>query len=265
MGVQKSRPGEKGRARRKKITAEVKASDKARIRTGRNLSGRPSTPPTSQSKLKKMGYCAAKKKTRDETGGANIYCMKKAGWGTDHQGVGSCKYHGGSTASHRASAERRRQIEFMGRPKDISPLDAIIWAIKIAAGEVEWLGSQIAEINNKNDWIEFTIQGQQLHVFQRARGEAMDRLVKYSKDAIALGLAERAVRMAEQFGATLARLLEGIYADMKPYLLPEGTSVWPIVVRKHLILLEGGSLVKDSDRRALPPGVDPVIDAKKVA
>jgi hypothetical protein len=247
---------------RKKVMAEVKANDKVRARTGRNASGRPSTPPASQAKLKKMGYCGAKKRTQDETGGANIYCMKKAGWGTDHKGMGSCKYHGGATASHRASAERRRQIEFMGRPKDISPLDAIIWAIKITAGEVEWLGTQIAEVK-KTDWIEFTIQGQQLSVFQRARADAMDRLVKYSKDAIALGLAERAVRMAEQFGATIARLLEGIYGDMRPYLSDEGVSVWPLSVRKHLILLEGGSPVKEADRRALPPGVDPVIDSKK--
>lgn len=246
---------------RKKVMQEVKANDKVRARTGRNIHGRPSTPPTSQVKLKKMGYCAAKKKPQNSENGA-VYCMKKAGWGTDHPGIGTCKYHGGSTASHRASAERRRQIEFMGRPKDISPLDAIVWAIKITAGEVEWLGSQIAEINNKKDWIEYTIAGQQLHVFQRARADAMDRLVRYSKDAIALGLAERAVRMAEQFGATIARLLEGIHADILPYMSKEGLAAWPTIVRHHLILLEGGQAVKDSDRRALPPGAEPVIEGK---
>lgn len=249
----------KTNAKRKEAAKKVAANDRVRARTGRNAHGRPSTPPASQASLKKMGYCGAKKKGRTEEHGV-VFCMKKAGWGTNHPGMGACKYHGGSTAAHRASAERRRQIEFMGRPKDISPLDAIIWAIKITAGEVEWLGTQIAEVK-KADWIEFTIQGQQLSVFQRARADAMDRLVKYSKDAIALGLAERAVRMAEQFGATIARLLEGIYAEI-PDLTPAQKAAWPVIVRKHLILLEGGSPVTNDDRRALPPGEHEVIEGK---
>jgi hypothetical protein len=247
---------------RKKIIAEVKANDAARQRTGKNIHGNRSTPPTSQVRLKQMGYCGAKKKPKrnpDEPV-ANMYCMKKKGWGTDHPGIGACKYHGGNAATHRAAAERQRQIEFMGRPKEISPIDAIIWAIKVTAGEVEWLSSQIAEINDENKWIEFTITGQQMHVFQRARADAMDRLVRYSKDAIALGLAERAVRMAETFGASIARLLAGIYNDMD--LTPAQKSVWPVIVRRHLILLEGGNPVTQADRAALPPGEKPIIDGK---
>jgi hypothetical protein len=221
---------------RKRAVNGTKITDKPRVRKGKNVWDQPSTNTNGKEHWEKLGYCAAHRKTRDENGG-DLYCMKKAGWGTDHPGFGRCKYHGGSSPQHRARAERNRQITFMGRPKDISALDAIVWAIKITAGEVEWLSSQIAEINNKPDWIEFTISGKQLHVFQRARADALDRLVRYSKDAIALGLAERTVRMAEQFGATIARLLEGIQKDLD--LSPSQRSVWPVVVRKHLIMLEG--------------------------
>ena len=28
----------------------------------------------------------------------------EAGWGTDHPGIGSCKFHGGSTPNHRTAA-----------------------------------------------------------------------------------------------------------------------------------------------------------------
>jgi hypothetical protein len=221
---------------RKRAVSGTKELDKSRVRKGRNVWDQPSTNTNCKEHWKKLGYCAARRKDKDENGGV-LYCMKKAGWGTDHPGIGSCRYHGGDSPQHRAGIERRKQILFMGRPKDISALDAIVWAITITAGEVEFLSSQIAEINDKKDWIELTIQGKQLHVFQRARADAMDRLVRYSKDAISLGLAERTVRMAEQFGATIARLLEGIQKDLD--LSPSQRSVWPVVVRKHLIMLEG--------------------------
>lgn len=247
------------RNRRKQFVADVKEKDKAREKTGKNVNGKRSTPPTSQARLKQMGYCGAKKRRQDDEGAAT-YCMKKKGWGTDHPGVGTCKYHGGATATHRAALERNRQVEFMGRPKDISPIDAIIWAIKITAGEVEWLSSQIAEINDDSHWVEFTIAGQQMNVFQRARADAMDRLVRYSKDAIALGLAERAVRLAETFGASIARLLAGIYSEMN--LDASQKALWQVVVRKHLILLEQGGPVTQAERAGLPPGEKSVIEGK---
>ena len=37
--------------------------------------------------------CGAKRRGTDET------CKKPAGWGTDHNGRGKCKYHGGATPS----------------------------------------------------------------------------------------------------------------------------------------------------------------------
>jgi hypothetical protein len=232
-----------GRPRRTKKALDeeamnhVKKSDATRAKTGKNVWGVKSRDPVTSAQLKALGYCGAKKRKRDEDEGIT-YCRKKAGFGTTHLGVGRCKYHGGNRAIERAKLERDRQIEFMGRPKDINPIDAIVWAIKITAGEVEFLSSQIIEINKKDEWIENTLQGKQLHVFQRARADAMDRLVRYSKDAIALGLAERAVRLAEQFGATIARLLENVAQDL--VLTEKQQKIWPLIVRNQLILLEGG-------------------------
>jgi hypothetical protein len=145
----------------------------------------------------------------------------------------------------------------MGRPKDISPLDAIVWCIKITAGEVEFLSNEMLEITNKRDWFEQTIAGKQMHVLQRARADAQDRLVRYSKDAIGLGLAERAVRLAEQYGQTIARLLEGIRAELQ--LTPAQAQIWPVIVRQQLIMLEQNTPVDMEDRKsaevlALPRG-----------
>lgn len=207
---------------------------------------------TSRRQAPALGLCGARTMT---PGAKSEFCTKSAGWGTTHKGLGRCKFHGGTAKGQRAKAVRDEAIQFMGAPKDINPLDAIIWCIKITAGEVEWLSGQIAEIQQEN-WIEEGLIGKQMNIFQRARADAQDRLVRYSKEAISLGLAERAVRLAEQFGTTIARLLEGIYAEME--LSTAQKKKWKIVIRKHLILMEGGRVVDNDDRnmplKMLPPG-----------
>jgi hypothetical protein len=171
-------------------------------------------------------------------------CRMPAGWYTSHTGTGRCKYHGGNRKSHKIAALSQEAAVFMGSPKDINPLDAILWCIRITAGEVEWLSEQIA-ILDRDNWVEFTPLGKQMNVLVRARSEAQDRLVKYSKDAISLGLTARAIRLAEQFGATIARLLDGVSRDL--VLTPEQQHVWPGIVRKHLILLEGATVANEAD------------------
>lgn len=48
--------------------------------------------------VKKAPLCGAKRRGTNET------CKKPAGWGTDHNGRGRCKYHGGATPSGPQSA-----------------------------------------------------------------------------------------------------------------------------------------------------------------
>jgi hypothetical protein len=169
-------------------------------------------------------------------------CRLAAGWGTMHPGAGRCKHHGGNGKNGRKRAVPIEAAQFMGAPKDINPIDAITWCIRITAGEVEWLSVQIAEVD-KQEWIEYTPLGKQMNVLVRARAEAQDRLVRYSKDAIQLGLTARAIRLAEQFGATIARLLDGVSRDL--VLTPAQQKVWPTIVRRHLILLEGAGVVNN--------------------
>ena len=163
-------------------------------------------------------------------------CRQSAGWGTTHIGIGRCKFHG-SLPSVRKNAIVQEANQFMGAPKDISPLDAIMWCIRITAGEVEWLSREIAKVPI-DQWIEVAYIGRQMNILQRSRADAQDRLVRYSRDAIQLGLAERAVRLAENFGMMIARLLENIAADLE--LNRKQKELWPGIVRRQLILLEGG-------------------------
>lgn len=171
-------------------------------------------------------------------------CLQHAGLGTNHPGIGPCKFHGG----HLPSVSRqliKKEAVLMGAPKEINALDALIWCIKITAGEVEFCTQQM-ELLEQEEWFESTIVGKQLHLWAKERQRAVDRLAKFAKDALALGIADRAVRIAEQYGASIARYTKGLLDDLE--LTPEQVKRAPLVVRKHLALLEGGSPVTDEER-----------------
>jgi hypothetical protein len=180
-------------------------------------------------------YAGAKCGAKKRGGGT---CGLVAGYGTTHTGIGRCKFHGGSTPNHRASAIKGEAV-LLGAPKEINPLDAILWCIRTTAGEIEFYTEQMAALE-KRDWLEDTIMGKQMHVFARERGLAQDRLVRYSKVAVDIGLTERAVRLAEQFGNTIARLLHGLLDDLSPYMTQEGKNEIPGLIRKHILIAEQG-------------------------
>jgi hypothetical protein len=66
-----------------------------------------------------------------------------------------------------------------------------------------------------------------------------------------LGIAERAVRLAESYGASIARLLKGIHDDLQ--LTTAQQNMWPQIVRRQLILIESttsvGSTPLPADRQ----------------
>jgi len=176
--------------------------------------------------------CGAKKRNGEK-------CQLAAGQGTTHPGFGKCRFHGGSAPNGRKNAAVQQAV-LLGAPKEINPLDAIIWCIKMTAGEIDFYTEQMAELE-KGQWTEDTVMGKQMHVFARMRAEAQERLVKFSKDAIQLGLTERAVKLAEQYGNTISMLVRGILDDLMLYISPEGQKLIPQIVRHHLLLAERGS------------------------
>jgi hypothetical protein len=176
------------------------------------------------------------------------------GWGTNHPGIGACKFHGGATPNAVKAAASEELRTLLGKPMEINPLDALLWCIKIRAGEVKWLSEQMAKLR-EHKWTEQTIAGRQLHLWAKERKEAMGDLARFSQMAISLGIAERAVKLAEQYGEMISRLIEGILADLE--LSTAQKKMAPMIVRRHLLMIEGGADAEDvgvvaSDRKALP-------------
>lgn len=189
----------------------------------------------------------ANKKGRDHTGvplcaaktRSGATCMYRAGWGTNHYGIGPCKHHGGTTANHKKAAAKFYAHELLGTPIDMNPFDAILWCIRIRAGEVQWLSEQMATIDKK-DWIENTMIGKQFHLFARERQKALQDLTKFSALAVSLGIAERAVKLAETYGELLAMYTKNLLQDLWPHLDEEGRAKAPQFVRMRLVQLDQG-------------------------
>jgi len=175
-----------------------------------------------------MKTCGAK--TR-----AGAACKKVAGFGTDHVGRGRCKFHGGSTPNHQKSAALE-EAKIMGEEMDVDPLDALLWCVRIAAGEIAYCSAQIAQLEQPTV---STMFGPKLNMWIETRQVAVNQLAKYSKMALDAGVAERQVQMAERFGEMLAELIGAILGDLD--LTPGQKRKAPKIVRGHLQALEGGA------------------------
>lgn len=203
------------------------------------------------------GFCNAATRS-----GGN--CGRTAGWGTGHPGVGACKQHGGSTPTHElagALAIARSEATVMGNPLAIEPHEAILQCIRIAAGEVRYASDRIAELQDsevvgpvetrKERPLSLGKEGEDpdvpvqevtagppaLHIWVETRHRAMDRLVNFSKVALAAGVEERRVKAAEQWAAGYVELVKRLLEDLGHDLNAPGTRE---VVVKHLRLLDGG-------------------------
>lgn len=180
-------------------------------------------------------------------------CQHEAGWGTTHPGYGSCKLHGGCVPNGIKAAaliEAAEASRVMGTPIEVDPTLALLNLISIAAGEVEYTTLRIAAL--KEDDAVQTFEEQQdgfevsytktsnvatLHVWIRTRHDAMDRLARYAKSAIDAGVAERQVRVAEQMGGMLGKLITAVLSELE--LTARQLERAPGVVQRQLALVAG--------------------------
>lgn len=156
-------------------------------------------------------------------------CRLFAGQGTTHPGVGRCKFHLGNSKNHTAHAARveaeRRLISF-GQPLPVEPTEALLSVLHLSAGHLAWVRDSLAALEDKT-----TFEGQ---VLMRLWNDERDRVARIAKAALDAGVAERQVRLAEQYGEQLARLLTGIFDDPELGLNGRQRGQLPDVLRRHL-------------------------------
>lgn len=178
-------------------------------------------------------------------------CSKPAGWGTDHPGEGQCKYHGGGTAVGNRIAATASLETLIGYKVNVSPLDALLLCVRIAAAEVVLFTAKLDEIDEnelktrpRSEQLDkagrvHDLKGPEtLNLWMKERQKAMDRLTRYSKMALDAGVEERLVSLAERAGSQMAGLLKAILNELDLDDVQKERA--PGIVRKHLLVLEGG-------------------------
>jgi len=182
-----------------------------------------------------------------------------AGWGTDHLGQGACKLHGGNTKGHSAKNLRQTLNEelsllhnfepTLGRPRKIDPHTAVLQEIHRTAGHIEWLLQRIQELGLDPETPEGTLnksigENRVLHqwtnlgikpsvwidMYQHER----THLLQACKAAVAMGVAERQISLAEGQGKMIAAVLLAFIKDRSLALTPEQRALAPELARKYL-------------------------------
>lgn len=167
------------------------------------------------------GRCNARKKN-------GRLCPRGAGDGTDHKGIGHCKWHLGNTKNHKASAaneQARRDVALFNARRDIHPAEALLELVQWTAGEVEILRGKVNSLSEKElTWgktrekDDGTDRGvtkeSKPNIWYSMLIDASNRLERHCTAALRAGVNERLVQVAEQQGhqlvavfvATMSRL-----------------------------------------------------------
>jgi len=136
-------------------------------------------------------------------------CTRGKGWGTDHGGTGRCKFHGGRSPDGRTAAVAER-ANSLTQPLDVDPGSAILGIMRSAAGEVAWAQGELYGLDDADIFNEQAGE----HPVLRFKHRAEERLAKYARTAVDIGIETAKVRMAETQLAMIGRLVEAVIARL---------------------------------------------------
>jgi hypothetical protein len=192
---------------------------------------------TSSDARSRHELCGATKKNGEK-------CRKYAGEGTEHLGVGRCKYHLGNTKEHKIHAVKvtaqkeaakaqqtlLEQAVNFGVILDIEPVEALLMTLRMSYGHLSWLRFEITQLKDKASF--------DARVLLRMFDDERERVARIAKMALDAGVQERQVRLAERYGEMLANLLMTIFGDPELALTTKQERVLPGLLRRHLVVVD---------------------------
>lgn len=167
-----------------------------------------------------------------------------------------CRSHGvngrAKAAAARALEEQAaaRAVATLGLPLDVSPTDALLEEVRWTAGHVQWLRTQVAELDEGDlTWGTTKVKegGDDRGTTEEAApsiwyvlyAKERQHLVAVCQAAIKAGVEERRVRLAEQQGDLVATVIGRILDALG--LTTEQQALVPVVVPRELRAIAGGA------------------------
>lgn len=191
-------------------------------------------------------------------------CRQTAGFGVDGVDRGPCQHHGGCFPNVKKHYQKEMAVEAVvtyGLPIEVDPHTALLQEVWRTAGHVQWLASVIH--NSDPDALVWGPSEEQLQVHEQRKGAASmphgnfqtrtqtgtiraaptvwlelyrkerRHLVEVSKTAIACGIAERQVKLAEDMAVLMRTAVESMLDDMHAEkLLAKGVGPKNVKVRE---------------------------------
>jgi hypothetical protein len=151
----------------------------------------------------KHPFCNARKKNGER-------CKAFAGLGTDHLGIGPCKYHGGATRNHRQRAvvlRAQQEAVMLGKPIPVSPDQALRSALAASAGHTAWLSTEVANLDGLG-----SVEARALVTLY---GEERDRLTRVAKACVDAGMTKRDIELQQQTTEALVRAIESAFSAVE--------------------------------------------------
>lgn len=164
-----------------------------------------------------LPLCGAKAKTGSP-------CKLRAGFRTDHPGVGPCRYHGGQLpnvkkhiARIQAEEEQARTLEFLRAEGLVHPIDNPLEEIAKVSAEArafqQFVGERLAELQHSN-WRYDSKAGEQLRSEVTVYERALERVEKFLTTWARLNIDERLAAITERQADALILVIASLLSDL---------------------------------------------------
>lgn len=199
-------------------------------------------------------------------------CGQPAGAGTSHKGYGTCKHHLGNQAQHVIHARRLQAEEAcrtFGVPVEVSAEDALLDELATAYGTVLFYRTKVQALNPQSSMIQgatrvqrtakqgveqrgrvdtnetITVVESKPHVWIQLLQQAEAHLLAVAGTITRLGIEDRRVRIAEQEGMLLRKLMLSVLSDLG--IAPNDPRLAEIIPRRYAELVPGTVVIEDDE------------------
>lgn len=160
---------------------------------------------------------------------AGPVCLSHAGEGSELGPYGRCSEHRGIGYQYQLAALERlgiRQAKAvlagLGNPVDVNPVEALLYLVQEAAGNVAFLGARVQDMGYDlvGDVYSLARDGtpvatsEDIRAIVKLYNDERDRLARVSKIALDAGIEERTVRVLEEQATVLVQVIRSVIDNL---------------------------------------------------